>query len=144
PQAPITVSENQQISLLALDAAKRLVPTSLAQPDSAPAAFAIARFIYSDTVMGAAADGRLIDTGLDALDARPATTLRVQRGWGVVELLGGWVVPVVRAFGLLATDPMVAAALWAAAATCALLLWWMRPRPARVVRRNRHVGILAF
>ncbi len=57
PQPAITVSENQQISLLALEAAKRLVPTSLAQPDSAPAAFAIARFIYSDTVMGAAADG---------------------------------------------------------------------------------------
>ncbi|MBI2787558.1 MAG: hypothetical protein HYX59_02645 [Elusimicrobia bacterium] len=57
PQAPITVSESQQISLLALEAAKRLVPTSLNQPDSAPAAYAIARFLYSDTVVAAGVDG---------------------------------------------------------------------------------------
>jgi hypothetical protein len=56
-QPPITVSENQQISLLALDAAKRLVPTSLAQPDSAPAAYAIARMLYSDSVISGALDG---------------------------------------------------------------------------------------
>ncbi|MDP3542182.1 MAG: hypothetical protein Q8T11_06880 [Elusimicrobiota bacterium] len=56
-QPAITVSENQQISLLALEAAKRLVPTSLAQPDSAPAAFAIARLLYSDTVIEAANEG---------------------------------------------------------------------------------------
>ncbi len=56
-QPAITLSENQQISLLALDAAKRLVPTSLDQPDSAPAAFAIARLLYSDAVIAAAEDG---------------------------------------------------------------------------------------
>jgi len=56
-QPAITVSENQQISLLALEAAKRLVPTSAAQPDSAPAAYAIARMLYSDTVITAANDG---------------------------------------------------------------------------------------
>ncbi len=55
-QPAITVSENQQISLLALEAAKRLVPTSLNQPDSAPAAYAIARLLYSDTVISAAND----------------------------------------------------------------------------------------
>lgn len=56
-QPAITVSENQQISLLALEAAKRLVPSSLNQPDSAPAAYAIARLLYSDTVIKAANDG---------------------------------------------------------------------------------------
>ncbi|PIR15881.1 MAG: hypothetical protein COV48_11920, partial [Elusimicrobia bacterium CG11_big_fil_rev_8_21_14_0_20_64_6] len=50
-QPAITISENQQISLLALEAAKRLVPTSLNQPDTAPAAYAIARLLYSDTVV---------------------------------------------------------------------------------------------
>ena len=87
---------------------------------------------------------RMIDAGLFTLDAITAATLRVERGWGVVELLGGWVVPVARAVGMLATEPTVAASLWAAFATCAVLLWWMRPRPIRVVRGNRHVGILAF
>lgn len=56
-QPAITVSENQQISLLALEAAKRLVPTSFNQPESAPAAYAIARLLYSDTVIEAANEG---------------------------------------------------------------------------------------
>ncbi len=57
PQPAIAISENQQISLLALDAAKRLVPTSLNQPETAPAAFALARLLYSDAVIAAAQDG---------------------------------------------------------------------------------------
>jgi anti-sigma factor RsiW len=91
-----------------------------------------------------AAYGRLIDTGLFALDAITTTLLRVQRGLGVLEVVGGWLVPVVRAFGLVATDPRVAASLWAAVGACVLLLWWMRPRPAGIVRGGRHVGLLAF
>jgi predicted anti-sigma-YlaC factor YlaD len=91
-----------------------------------------------------AAYGRLIDTGLFALDALTATALRVQHGLGLLELLGGWLVPVARAVGLMATDPRVAASLWAAIAACVFLLWWMRPRQIRVAGGNRHVGILAF
>ncbi len=91
-----------------------------------------------------AAYGRLIQTGLFAVDALTAATLRVQHGLGLLEVIGGWLVPVARALGLLATDPMVAASLWAAVATCALLLWWMRPRPIHISRGGRHVGILAF
>ena len=56
-QPAITISESQQISLLALEAVKRLVPTSLNQPDSAPAAYAIARLLYSDSVIKAANTG---------------------------------------------------------------------------------------
>jgi len=52
-----TLSNNQQIALLALDAAKRLVPSSLQQPDSAPAAYAVARYLYSNAVVDAATDG---------------------------------------------------------------------------------------
>ncbi|UPT72995.1 MAG: hypothetical protein M0D55_13945 [Elusimicrobiota bacterium] len=65
-QPAITISENQQISLLALEAAKRLVPTSLAQPDSAPAAYAIARFLYSDSVVDGATDA--LNTQVPAAD----------------------------------------------------------------------------
>ena len=92
-----------------------------------------------------AAYGRLIDTGLFALDTLMAVALRVQRGWGLLEVMGGWVMPVVRALGALAADPMVAIALWGSVACCSALLWWMRPRPVRIVRGgNRHVGILAL
>ncbi len=49
-QPPITISANQQISLLALDAARRLAPSSLQTPDQASASFAMARILYSDAV----------------------------------------------------------------------------------------------
>lgn len=92
-----------------------------------------------------AAYGRLIDTGLFALDAIMTVALRLQRGWGLVEVLGGWVVPVARALAALAADPVVSGALWGAVACCAALLWWLRPSPVRVMRgRNRHVGILSL
>ena len=55
-QPPIALSDLQQIALLALDAAKRLVPTTLQQPESAPCAYAVARFLYSDSVVAAAKD----------------------------------------------------------------------------------------
>jgi len=87
---------------------------------------------------------RLIDTGLFTLDAIMALALHVERGWGLVEVLGGWVLPVARALAAVASDPWIAAALWAAALCSAALLWWIRPRPVRIVKGNRHVGILAL
>ena len=92
----------------------------------------------------AAGYGRLIDTGLFALDAIMAVALRMQKGWGLVEVMGGWVLPVFRALAALASDPWIASALWGAVACSAALLWWIRPRPIRIVRGNRHVGILAL
>jgi anti-sigma factor RsiW len=91
-----------------------------------------------------AAWGRLIDTGLFALDTLMAVALRLQKGWGLVEVVGGWVVPVVRALAVAASDPWVAGALWGAVACSVALLWWIRPRPVRIVRGNHHVGILAL
>lgn len=88
--------------------------------------------------------GRVIDTALFSIGALTTAMLRVQQGLGLLEALSGWLVPVSRALRLLVGDPMVAAPLWAAIATCGLLLLWMRPRPIHVVRGNRHVGILAF
>jgi len=94
--------------------------------------------------LASAAYGRLIDTSLFALDAIMAVALRVQKGWGLVEVMGGWVLPVLRALAAVASDPSVAGALWGAVACSAALLWWIRPRPIRTVRGNRHVGILAL
>ena len=91
-----------------------------------------------------AANARLIDTGLFVLDSLMGASARLQRGWGLLEILGGWVLPVVRALGALASDPTVAAMLWGSVVTCAALLWWMRPRPIRTVKGSRHVGILAL
>ncbi|MDE2511029.1 MAG: hypothetical protein KGL74_07900, partial [Elusimicrobia bacterium] len=51
-----TISNGSQIALLALDAAKRLVPSSLAQPSGAPQAYAVARYLYSKSVAAAAQD----------------------------------------------------------------------------------------
>ncbi|MCX5795580.1 MAG: hypothetical protein NTY77_08820 [Elusimicrobia bacterium] len=55
-QAPITVSDQQQIALLALEAAKRLVPSTAAAPDSAPCYYAVARFLFSDGIIAASQD----------------------------------------------------------------------------------------
>jgi hypothetical protein len=48
-----TISTNQQIAILALNAAQRLVPSSIAQPAGAPASYAIARYLYSNSVVTA-------------------------------------------------------------------------------------------
>ena len=91
-----------------------------------------------------AAYGRLIGTGMFALDALTVVALQMQKGWGLIEVMGGWVVPVLRALAIAASDPWVAGALWGAVACSAALLWWIRPRPVRIVRGNRNVGILAL
>jgi predicted anti-sigma-YlaC factor YlaD len=93
----------------------------------------------------AAGYSRLIDTGLLALDTVMGVALRLHQGWGLVEVVGGWIVPVVRALATLAVDPAVAAPLWASIVACSAIIWWLRPRPVRVARgRNGHVGILAL
>ena len=86
----------------------------------------------------------LMDASLFALGAMATVAHRVGQGLGFLEVVAGWLVPVARALGLLAADPLVAASLWAAVAASALTLWWMRPRPGHVVRGNRNVGILAL
>lgn len=53
-QPPTTVDDNTQIALLALEAAKRLVPSSTTDLQAAPAAYAVARFLYSDAAVEAA------------------------------------------------------------------------------------------
>ncbi|MDD5656727.1 MAG: hypothetical protein PHF00_05675, partial [Elusimicrobia bacterium] len=56
-QPPISLSEQQQIALLCLEAAKRLVPSSATAPESAACYYAVARFLFSDGIIDAAQDG---------------------------------------------------------------------------------------
>ncbi len=49
-----TISTNEQIAMLALNAAQRLVPSSIAQPAGAPASYAVARYLYANSVVTAA------------------------------------------------------------------------------------------
>jgi hypothetical protein len=55
-QPPITITNGQKIALLALDAARRLAPSSLQQqnPDESSSSYAIARFLYANAVVTAA------------------------------------------------------------------------------------------
>ena len=55
-QPAITVSDQQQIALLSLEAAKRLVPSTAKAPDSAPCYYAVARFLFSDGIINASQD----------------------------------------------------------------------------------------
>ncbi|MEK7746745.1 MAG: hypothetical protein AAB576_08775, partial [Elusimicrobiota bacterium] len=48
------LDDNQLIALLALETAKRLTPSTRQGPESSGAAYAVARFLYSDAVVGAA------------------------------------------------------------------------------------------
>ncbi|HYM80817.1 MAG TPA: hypothetical protein VEY91_05325, partial [Candidatus Limnocylindria bacterium] len=57
--------------------------------------------------------------------------------------LGPRLTPLIRALLLPLTHPPIAAALWAAVGTCALLLWWLRSRTSKT-EEARHVEILGF
>ncbi|OGR57969.1 MAG: hypothetical protein A2X36_17040 [Elusimicrobia bacterium GWA2_69_24] len=49
-----TVDQATQILLLAIEAAKRIVPSSQGTPESAPAAYAVARYLYTDAARDSA------------------------------------------------------------------------------------------
>ena len=55
-QKPLEASTYDAIALLTKDAGVRLVPASLKQPDSAPATYAVARFLFADAVIKASND----------------------------------------------------------------------------------------
>jgi len=55
-QPAITLANQQQLGLLALEAAKRLAPSSAQAPQSAACYYAVARFLFSDGIIGAAQD----------------------------------------------------------------------------------------
>ncbi len=91
-----------------------------------------------------AAYGRLIDTGLFALNALAVLVTQLEWGRQLASAVAGWMLPVARALAVAASDPWVAGALWGAVACSAALLWWIRPATVRIGRGDRHVGILAL
>lgn len=87
---------------------------------------------------------RLIQVGLFTLQAVVFSWLRLIDVWGWVTTHGERLAPLLRALSLPLAQPGFAAVLIAAALGCVALLWWMRPRAARVLEEDRHVGLLGF
>jgi hypothetical protein len=87
---------------------------------------------------------RVLGSALFVLNMLGASAVRLADGWGLLHAIAGRVAPISRAFGAVLTQPGIALAIWAAAAACVVLLWWMRPRTSPAAREVRHVGILGF
>ncbi len=78
------------------------------------------------------------------LNALGTSAVRLADGWGLLHAIGQRLAPITRALAAVWQQPGIMVAVWAAAAACAVLLWWMRPRAARAVRRVGHVGIVGL
>jgi anti-sigma factor RsiW len=87
---------------------------------------------------------RLLGAGLFVLNTLGASAVRLADVWGLVHAAGERLAPLTRALGAVLAVPGVAIPVWAAAAVCAALLWWMRPRTGSAAREVRHVSVLGF
>jgi hypothetical protein len=91
----------------------------------------------------ATASHRVVEVGVFALQAVSLVSFWLVEGWQVASVATAWVGPLARALGLVLVHPVFGPSMWAAFASCALVLWWMRPRGAHVRAGGRHVGLLA-
>ena len=96
------------------------------------------------TMLPAEASRRLLGVGLFVLNALGSSAVRLADSWGWAHAIGVRLAPLVRALGAVLGQPGIGLTVWAAAAVCAALLWWMRPRPAPAAREVRHVSVLGF
>jgi anti-sigma factor RsiW len=87
---------------------------------------------------------RLLGAGLFVLNLLGASAVRLADGWSLLRTVGERAAPLSRALGAVLTEPSIALTIWAAAAVCAALLWWMRPRVGAAARGVHHVGVLGF
>jgi anti-sigma factor RsiW len=87
---------------------------------------------------------RLLGAGLFVLNLLGASAVRLADGWSLLHAVGVRLAPLSRALGAVLTEPSIAFTIWAAAAVCAALLWWMRPRAGAAAREVHHVGVLGF
>lgn len=94
--------------------------------------------------LGGRVSQRLLALGVTFVNTLGASAVRLAEGWGLVHAAGGWVAPLTRALATVLSAPGVVLTVWAAAASCAALLWWMRSRTGHAAREVRHVGILGF
>ena len=101
------------------------------------------RHALLETISAQASRG-LVGAGLFVLNALGGSAVRLADGWGLLHLAEERVAPLTRALAAVMQQPSIGITLWAAAATCAALLWWMRSRPRPAMREVRHVGILGL
>jgi anti-sigma factor RsiW len=87
---------------------------------------------------------RLLGAGLFVLNLLGASAVRLADGWSLLHAIGERLAPLSRALGAVLTEPSIALTIWAAAAVCAALLWWMRPRAGAGAREVHHVGVIGF
>ena len=87
---------------------------------------------------------RLLGAGLFVLNMLGASAVRLADGWSLLHAVGERLAPLSRALGAVLTEPSIVFTIWAAAAVCAALLWWMRPRASAAAREVRHVSVLGF
>jgi anti-sigma factor RsiW len=87
---------------------------------------------------------RLLGAGLFVLNTLGASAVRLADVWGLLHAAGERLAPLTRALGAVLTSPGIALSVWSAAAVCAALLWWMRPRTGSAAREVRHVSVLGF
>ena len=87
---------------------------------------------------------RLLGVGLFVLNSLGASAVRLAGGWSWLHAAGERLAPLSRALGAVLAEPSIVLTIWAAAAVCAALLWWMRPRAGSAVREVRHVSVLGF
>jgi len=87
---------------------------------------------------------RLLSAGLFLLNLLGASAVRLADGWSLLHKVGERLAPLGRALGVVLREPGIALTIWAAAAVCAALLWWMRPRAGAAAREVHHVGVLGF
>jgi len=90
------------------------------------------------------ASRRLLQRGLFLLNSFTHASMRFAEGWGLVTAAGELFSPLQRALAAALSQPTVAVTIWASAAVCAGVLWWMRPRARTAARGVRHVAVLGF
>jgi anti-sigma factor RsiW len=87
---------------------------------------------------------RLLGAGLFLLNLLGASAVRLADSWSMLHAVGERLAPLSRALSAVLREPSIALTIWAAAAVCAALLWWMRPRAGAAAREVHHVGVLGF
>lgn len=87
---------------------------------------------------------RLIQTVLFTFQVLTRSWIELLDGWMFLEALAVRAAPVARALARPWMDPTVAAITVAAVLSCAVVLWWMRPRRRAMTEEVRHVSLVGF